>query len=241
MAKTTVSVSNIKIIRLLLSVTGALILVANLLFIKYQLTSWPSAMMESVIWASMVLFSSAVVFTCLGMILLPLTENNFIKSAIKILFWPLEKLLELSNYFAFGAAPFLTSLFIFGITYICVVLVGSKVTPLISIKAALYLSLVITSILFIYTGKKLVTVVLRWYNKEWNFERLLQFLTPNRVRVYIYSFMLLAYIILNIDKFSGASIVPLNFWVAQKDVVVEVLLTIGVFDALLVIWKERAS
>jgi hypothetical protein len=243
MTKTVLPVSNVKLLRLFLSVVGVLILLGSILFIKGQLETWPLSIILVVAKSILILiFSIVVLSTSITMILLPFVENGFVKSVAQKLIWPVEQFVVLGNYFTFGAAPFVTGLFIFGITYICIILlIALKVIPLISVEAVLYLSLVMTSIIFIYTGKQIVKMILRLNNKEWNYDKLLQLLTPNRIRVYIYGIALIAYVISNLEKFSDAPILPISWWGVHKDIAVEVLLTIGVFDALLAIWKERRS
>jgi hypothetical protein len=94
---------------------------------------------------------------------------------------------------------------------------------------------------FTYGGDKLVALFLRIYRNQWDFSRFLRLLRPNRVRVYVYGMLAITYVIANIETFSGFSVIPIAFWRDYEDVLVEVLVTVGVFDAVLMIWRESTK
>jgi hypothetical protein len=224
--------------RIAVALGGLVIFTLSIWFIQGIIARWQTTSL----WSSIPTLVMGLCYTStsIAMLLAPFYHVSPVKRIALLLLWPLERFVQLGYYFMFVAAPIITLFMVFGIaalSWAALQYVG--ILPPIAAKAFLYLILGITALSFTYGGDKLVALFLRMYDKQWDFSRLLRLLRPNRVRVYVYGVLAISYVIANIERFSGFSLVPIAFWHDYKDVLVEVLLTIGVFDAVLTIWRER--
>jgi hypothetical protein len=137
-------------------------------------------------------------------------------------------------------APLITLTCIFGISLlIWVAFQDWGLVPVVAAKAVLYLASVITSLIFTYRGERIVKRLLRWYNKEWDYTGALWFLHPNRIRLYVYGVMAVAYVLGNMETFSGQVIIPFAWWTNYRDIMIETLITTVTFDALFMLWREQ--
>jgi hypothetical protein len=176
----------------------------------------------------------------MALVIAPLRHYPIIKAIMRMSLLPLEGAIWLTYYCMAVIAPLLTLLFIFGLSLlIWVAFQDWGIVPMLAAKAVYYLALVVTSLAFMYCGDRIVKRILQWYNHEWDYAQPLQFLHPNRVRIYVYGVMAVAYVIANMEKFSSQILIPLSLWGNYRDILVEVLLTIVALDALFTLWQEQ--
>jgi len=212
---------------------GAIITLLLTIYLRFHLDNWIFKTDDYI----PVIFIAVLIPLGIAIILKPLSKNRIIDATILILFFPLYIIVRLGYY----SVPLITFLFLFIAPYfIWAILIQIGIVPPISSGVLLYVNLIFTSILFTYRGKKITQFIIeKIYKYKYDNSKLFTYLNPNSVRFYTFGFLLIVYIISNIENFSCKNIFQSEFWITYKSVIVEVLLTYVAIDRVLSAWKDH--
>lgn len=217
---------------------GLVSLSVSLVYLRMLVRSWATSgwvglALEGLVWL-------CIVGVSIAMILYPIRHIKVVNPIIQFAVWPLKLAAIAGYYYTFIAAPVITlGLVMFTPIFVWSALQVLGVVPQVAERASLYLALVATSLVFAYWGDRLTAfVILRWLQRKEDYSKLFAALRPQLVRLYIYAMMAMAYLAANVEKFSGATFTSAHWWVAYKDVLVEVLLTFVAIDSVMDIRRE---
>ncbi|TAK35882.1 MAG: hypothetical protein EPO21_04700 [Chloroflexota bacterium] len=222
--------------QLLWSGIGLLLLLFSLWFINGLLGRWKPYGLFTLVIAGTV----PVMLALLGivLVLLPLRQNSAVGTIIRAVMWPVGFLHLLIHVTAGLTAPVLTFWFVAAIPLgIWSALRQSGLAMQVSADGIGYVILVMASVAFTYWGDRLTSFTF-WLSDSRRYPWVLPRLRCNFIRVYIYGMMVTAYLLANLEDFSQVALVPFDWWLGYKQVLLQVLVTYAAIERLIAAWQS---
>jgi hypothetical protein len=201
---------------------------------RWDSSTWFTASVE-------VATAASALCVCVALALYPLRGLKVVHALTGLLLLPLTILATLGRYYTFVAAPFLAFSFLLAIpSLVWAILRRAGLIASSWDAASLYAMLSFSTVAFTIWGQRMTRFVIQdWLRRREDFSRLFLLMRPSLVRVYTYAILAIGYVLANVENLTGLELVPVDLWPAQKQILMEVLLTYVALDSLLVAWRDH--